>query len=74
MSRATESILADQVRAATHADDIMAALHAARPADRAELLNLRGVAMLRNVAHLCDVSGAYTLSKRSAVAAITESF
>ena len=72
---AAESILADQVRGATWADDIMSALHAAAPGDRAELLNLRGLAMLRKVARQCDVPCAATLkTKRDAIEAITANF
>jgi hypothetical protein len=77
MSRATESILAGQVRAArgaTGPDDIVSALHAARPGDRGELLSLRGAAMLREVARACGVSCADTMTKPAAIAAIVESF
>ena len=77
MSRATESILADQVRAArgaTGPDDIMSALHAARPEDCAELLSLRGTAMLRKVARLCDVSCPDVMTRQALITAITEQF
>jgi hypothetical protein len=72
-SDVNESSLAGQVRAASHPDDIMCALHAARPEDRAGLLSLRGVGMLRRVARLCDVD-AGTMTKKDLVKAISENF
>jgi hypothetical protein len=77
MSRATESILADQVRDARGASgpgDIVSALHAALPEDRAELLGLRGTAMLRNVARACGIDVSPAATKQEVIAAITGNF
>jgi hypothetical protein len=71
---APESILVDQVRDATDADDIVSALQASRPEGRSELLSLRGVAMLRNVARAAGIDVYPATAKHAVIAAITENF
>jgi hypothetical protein len=59
---------------AANADDFLAVLAGIAPDNRYMALSCCGVKILREVADLCGVSYADTLTKRATIAAILENF
>lgn len=62
------------IASAATADDLLTALASVAQEDRSVALAACGVSILREAADLCGVGDADTLSKRQAIAAITDNF